>query len=146
MTRWMSQAACQYVGTDAFFRAEYEPLSEFHERATQAKKICARCPVLQNCRQYVDSLESENLPWGVWAGETAQERQARRAQTPTTITSYSFPQTMPAADALASATSKIMRRAKSLGTPQGKPRLQVSHKYGHIAASISVNIETVEAA
>lgn len=49
------------------------------ERQREAKAICRRCPALVACRAFGDEAESD-LPYvvGVWGGESARERLARR--------------------------------------------------------------------
>jgi WhiB family transcriptional regulator, redox-sensing transcriptional regulator len=62
-TDWFDDAACRDVGTDVFF-----PTSEAH--ATEAKAICAVCPVREECLEHA----LETRPDGVWGGLTATER------------------------------------------------------------------------
>ncbi|HWP38366.1 MAG TPA: WhiB family transcriptional regulator [Gemmatimonadales bacterium] len=46
-----------------------------------AKRICARCPVREECLRYVEQLEAEIGPQdGIWAGLTPEERQAVREE------------------------------------------------------------------
>jgi hypothetical protein len=58
---WTSQALCPQVSLDAWH-------PETGERGTEAKRICARCPVINECRNLCIQLgETE----GIWAGEAA---------------------------------------------------------------------------
>lgn len=43
-----------------------------------AKAVCARCPVLQLCRQY--GVSDEGPEWGVWGGLTREARQQELAR------------------------------------------------------------------
>lgn len=65
--RWMSKAAC--VGKGHLF---FDDLKKV--QVAKAKKICATCPVLMECRAY--SLENEE--YGVWGGLTANQRRLVR--------------------------------------------------------------------
>jgi WhiB family redox-sensing transcriptional regulator len=75
---WSEQAICSSVDLDLFFPAKGAP-------SAPAKKICASCPVRQECLDYADSIESgaAGLPTsyganGVWGGLSPRERAARR--------------------------------------------------------------------
>ena len=51
-------------------------------RYWKSKMMCERCPVLAQCRDYVDELETGTGPpfwFGIWAGEDVKERRRRRA-------------------------------------------------------------------
>jgi hypothetical protein len=69
--RWRDRAQCSVEGLPEDF---------FQERGNvtgTGKAICARCPVLSSCREYV--MEAElgfglQLRHGIWAGMTPQER------------------------------------------------------------------------
>ena len=63
-TEWFEDAACQSVDTDVFF-----PVSEAH--ASEAKAICAACPVREECLEYALATRPGD---GVWGGLTATER------------------------------------------------------------------------
>lgn len=62
-----ARALCAEVGGDAFFPEKGEP-------ATEAKKICARCPVRGECLW--DALERGDVTYGVLGGRSPQERRA----------------------------------------------------------------------
>jgi WhiB family redox-sensing transcriptional regulator len=72
---WVGDAACREAGVDPelFF-----PVSESGPGARQAaaaKAICARCPVLAQCRDWA-VLAGE--PAGIWGGTTPEERRLLR--------------------------------------------------------------------
>jgi WhiB family redox-sensing transcriptional regulator len=62
---WFDEAACRGTGTDVFF-----PVSEGD--ATEAKKLCATCPVREDCLEH--ALAMSPAPEGVWGGLTRIER------------------------------------------------------------------------
>ena len=66
-TEWMRRGAC--VGSEpmAFFLP-----SSFGAKATAAtKRICAGCPVREQC---LDFAITENMQEGIWGGLTVRER------------------------------------------------------------------------
>lgn len=69
---WREQALCQYVGADVFFP---DPGQSVQVRA--AKRICALCPVTEQCLASALSLETPYDAHGVWGGLTASERHPR---------------------------------------------------------------------
>lgn len=70
---WSTRASCLREDPELFF-----PLTETGlalEQITLAKKICARCPVAQECLTYaLDNGERT----GIWGGTTPHERRALR--------------------------------------------------------------------
>ena len=67
---WWSQAACVGTPTDVFFPPMGGPGSN-----TQAKRICAACPVNVECLD--DAIRNEPMPRaGIYAGTTPAERDA----------------------------------------------------------------------
>ena len=70
---WQARGACVTEDTELFFHPENErgPRREARERA--AKAVCARCPVLTQCREW--ALETRE-PFGVWGGLSEPEREA----------------------------------------------------------------------
>lgn len=64
---WMERAACIGREPDLFFGTETGP-----GKAAAAKRICASCPVVAECRAFADA---EGL-LGVWGGTTTKERRA----------------------------------------------------------------------
>jgi WhiB family redox-sensing transcriptional regulator len=75
---WERRAACASVDPDLFFPEGFE---ERVWKVPLAKAVCARCPVLAECRALCDRLErGRELAriFGLWAEETPRERIARR--------------------------------------------------------------------
>ena len=72
-TDWRARAACRDVDPESFFpTASSGPL--WAAQVEAAKKVCASCPVLEQCRRFaLDGLEC-----GVAGGLTEQERRATR--------------------------------------------------------------------
>jgi WhiB family transcriptional regulator, redox-sensing transcriptional regulator len=67
---WQQQAACRGVGTAGFFPAPQ------HAGLRQARRLCARCPVSEECLDF--ALDNPSLK-GVWAGTTERRRRKLRA-------------------------------------------------------------------
>jgi WhiB family redox-sensing transcriptional regulator len=70
---WRDLAACNGENPEIFFNGHL---------VSQALKVCATCPVIQQCRGLVDRIEygiADQYKWGIWAGETVKERINRRA-------------------------------------------------------------------
>jgi WhiB family redox-sensing transcriptional regulator len=71
---WQARAACVGVDPEVFFALAG------HD-GVKARSICAECPVLPQCRDYVDALEEglgREHRFGIFAGESAVERWRRR--------------------------------------------------------------------
>lgn len=68
---WQQQAACRGLDSSVFFHPSGERGPSRAGRAQRAKEICARCPVLRQCREH--ALASHE-PYGVWGGLTEEER------------------------------------------------------------------------
>ena len=64
---WTLDAACQGTDPDAFFPDKNDP----GRSTTAAKRICAGCPVVQQCLEY--ALKN-NEKFGVWGGLSEQSR------------------------------------------------------------------------
>lgn len=63
------KAQCR--GMSHIFYAHYsERPSAKHRRELKAKSICRTCPVMEKCKQYARN----NPEYGVWGGETEEER------------------------------------------------------------------------
>lgn len=77
---WIQQAVCRQVDPDLFVGDGHS--NDLRHRHATAIKICNRCPVIQQCRQYALRLAVEAPVYGVWGGLTQAEinRQARRLQ------------------------------------------------------------------
>jgi WhiB family redox-sensing transcriptional regulator len=81
-TEWMRKAACRDMDTDLFFpvRGSHNENAETVARQTlHAKAVCALCPVLDECRDYIlgTELRYEN-DYGIWGGMTPEERHRER--------------------------------------------------------------------
>ena len=68
---WQQDAACGDHDTRLFFHPAGERGRSFEARERAAKRVCAQCPVLAQCRAY--ALETRE-PYGVWGGLTEDER------------------------------------------------------------------------
>lgn len=62
---WQQHAACKGL-THLFFPR--------NGVANRALKLCARCPVIEQCRQEAADLHSRGDLHGIWAGLTRPER------------------------------------------------------------------------
>ena len=67
-TGWMKRAHCADEAPETFFPSDGVGV-------LRAQKICARCPVLEDCLEYA---LANHISHGVWGG--ASERQRRRLQ------------------------------------------------------------------
>jgi WhiB family redox-sensing transcriptional regulator len=70
---WQQHGACQTEDTELFFHPDNERGPSRANREAAAKAVCARCPVIDACRE--QSLASRE-PYGVWGGLSEQEREA----------------------------------------------------------------------
>lgn len=61
---WMQRAACRGVRPELWFPTG-------REDPTEAKAVCARCPVRDECLEYALRF---NVKHGVWGGLTEPER------------------------------------------------------------------------
>ncbi len=71
---WAASAACRDADAEIFF-------PEKGQGYAAARKICAGCPVLRECRAYIDRIEAEvgQTGWlGMYGGESPRERYRRR--------------------------------------------------------------------
>lgn len=67
---WADRGHCQEL-PDLFYNSEDEPKGVRRRKESAAKKICAGCPVLAECREH--ALVNSEL-YGVWGGMTEAER------------------------------------------------------------------------
>jgi hypothetical protein len=68
--RWQDDAACHGQDVAVFFPEPFE-----HRNVGTAKKICAVCPVFEECKaEHIDEQH------GIWFGTTVRERQRLRIQ------------------------------------------------------------------
>jgi len=77
---WRSTAACQFADPEIFFPVSSSGLAL--EQEAEAKEICARCQVQQECLAF--ALRTRQVH-GVWGGMSEQERRLlwRRDKRPT---------------------------------------------------------------
>jgi len=70
---WRSAAACRFADPDLFF-----PVSDAGkslEQVTEARMICAGCPVRRECLAF--ALRTQQA-YGIWGGTTEEERAIAR--------------------------------------------------------------------
>jgi WhiB family transcriptional regulator, redox-sensing transcriptional regulator len=67
---WMAKAACRGQPADVFF-----PDEEEHADYTQARLVCASCPVRDECLAFALKL---NIGHGMYAGHTPHQRAVLR--------------------------------------------------------------------
>lgn len=74
-TDWMDHGACRDEDPDLHF-----PIGETSKadrrQITEAKQVCATCPVLEQCREF-----GMDEPHGIWGGLSEQERREMRSAT-----------------------------------------------------------------
>jgi len=70
-TAWMNRAACRGL-TDIFFAPLAERPQSRHRREEAARRVCEGCAVMQTCRDFA----REHREYGVWGGESEEERHA----------------------------------------------------------------------
>lgn len=67
---WMADAACIGINPDLFFPERGHPNNN-----QEAKAICARCPVRDDCLNYA---LTEHIVHGIWGGTSEKERRHLR--------------------------------------------------------------------
>lgn len=68
---WQHYGACRDADPNLFFHPEGERGHARQRRAEEAKSYCARCPVIEMCRDRALELRE---PFGVWGGMSEDER------------------------------------------------------------------------
>ena len=68
---WQFRAACRDTDRDLFFAPPGERGLRREFRVTAAKRVCASCPVLDECRDFALRTAQE---YGVWGGLAEEER------------------------------------------------------------------------
>jgi WhiB family redox-sensing transcriptional regulator len=68
LSTWVEQAACASTDPEIFFPARDDP-------GTQARQVCGRCPVSDNCLAYALQSGEE---FGIWGGLNPAERKNLR--------------------------------------------------------------------
>ena len=66
---WMRDAARAEYPTEVFFPARGEPVDP-------ARTICAHCPVLEECAEFV--ADEDGPVHGIWAGQSQRQRDVAR--------------------------------------------------------------------
>lgn len=72
---WRRAAACRDLDPNRFFPVGVT--GEAIEQIAEAKSICARCPVLDDCLSFAITTNQE---FGVWGGTSEEERRVLRRQ------------------------------------------------------------------
>ncbi|HZK04400.1 MAG TPA: WhiB family transcriptional regulator [Actinomycetaceae bacterium] len=68
---WQYQGLCRDADPELFFHPEGERGGTRRRRDEAAKAVCARCPVLERCREHALAVQE---PYGVWGGLTEDDR------------------------------------------------------------------------
>lgn len=72
-TGWQEQGACRQADPDLFFHPYGERDPSRSRRDAAAVAVCEHCPVMAQCLAYAHATAQ---PYGVWGGETEDERWA----------------------------------------------------------------------
>jgi WhiB family transcriptional regulator, redox-sensing transcriptional regulator len=71
---WQAKAACRGPHTSMFFPpSHFERKDDKEIRESQAKAICASCPVRRSCLEYALRIRE---PHGIWGGLNEAERRS----------------------------------------------------------------------
>jgi len=73
--QWRHRASCRSVDPDLFFPVGTTGLAL--EQIADAKAVCARCCVQEQCLEYALATNQDS---GVWGGTSEEERRALRRQ------------------------------------------------------------------
>ena len=73
---WQLDGSCRRESPDVFFHPDGERGPSRRNRDSQAKAVCATCPVIENCREHALRVRE---PYGVWGAMTTTEREAAYA-------------------------------------------------------------------
>ena len=68
---WQQHGLCRGVDSSVFFHPDGERGHARAARERRAKELCARCPVLMQCRSHALALAE---PYGIWGGLSESER------------------------------------------------------------------------
>lgn len=69
---WRSRGTCRDLDTAVFFHPDLERGQSRDARTAAAQAVCARCPVLERCREHALTVRE---PYGTWGGLDELERQ-----------------------------------------------------------------------
>ncbi len=72
---WRERAACLHEDPDLFF--PIGTTGPTLEQIDEAKAVCRRCPVVEQCLDWVVQVGQVD---GIWGGMTANERALRRRE------------------------------------------------------------------
>ena len=72
---WKLRAACLTHSPALFFAKRWESKRETVKREKRAKRVCATCPVREQCLTYA---LTRNEKYGIWGGLTEKERTQMR--------------------------------------------------------------------
>ncbi|CAL9425286.1 Redox-responsive transcriptional regulator WhiB3 [Actinosynnema sp. ALI-1.44] len=62
---WQLKGLCRGMDAAAFFHTPNERGSARQEREARAKAVCARCPVIEQCRDHALTVRET---FGIWGG------------------------------------------------------------------------------
>src|SRR5437764_13011564 len=68
---WQESGLCQSADATVFFAPDSERIREREKREAAAKRVCAECPVRQQCLEHALALPEQ---FGIWGGLTELER------------------------------------------------------------------------
>ncbi|TVX96046.1 WhiB family transcriptional regulator [Mycolicibacterium porcinum] len=68
---WFARAECRSVDAETFFHPEGERGRAREARVLQAKSVCHRCAVIDQCRRYALAYREG---FGIWGGMSEDER------------------------------------------------------------------------
>ena len=68
---WQMKGLCRGVDSSFFFHPDGERGPARAQREARAKAMCARCPVLEQCRTHAMAVQE---PYGIWGGMSESER------------------------------------------------------------------------
>ncbi|WP_462418128.1 WhiB family transcriptional regulator [Kytococcus sp. Marseille-QA3725] len=69
---WQFEGLCRTTDPEEFFHPEGERGERRRRREEKAKLVCARCPVIDPCREQALAARE---PYGVWGGLSESERE-----------------------------------------------------------------------
>lgn len=68
---WQEQGKCREVDPEIFFLPYNARMGEKRKLIAEAKKVCATCPVIEQCLNHALTVGEE---FGVWGGMSEEER------------------------------------------------------------------------
>ncbi|MFC9359099.1 WhiB family transcriptional regulator [Rhodococcus sp. NPDC057014] len=68
---WQYRGACRAMPSRMFFPSQNLRGPALRRLESEAKLVCAQCPVIEQCREYALDYKE---PYGVWGGLTSAER------------------------------------------------------------------------